>query len=143
VPYNEAVEEALCFGWIDSIVKSIDEHSYAQKFSRRKPQSKWALSNIERVRKMIAAGKMTAAGMEAFAGHESRMVSPQPTVLPETLEQKFKSSKAAWQNFCGFPPGYRRATIAWVASAKCAETQDKRLATLIETSARNERIKYM
>ncbi len=63
--------------------------------------------------------------MEAFAGHESRMVSPQPTVLAETLEQKFKSSKAAWQNFCGFPPGYRR------------------LATLIETSARNERIKYM
>jgi uncharacterized protein YdeI (YjbR/CyaY-like superfamily) len=143
VPYDEAVEEALCYGWIDSIVKSIDDEKYAQKFTPRKPTSKWSPSNIERVKNMIAAGKMTPAGLAAFEGHETRMIEPHPATLPGDLEVTFKSHKTAWNNFVAFPPGYRRMMMVWVASAKRPETQRKRLETLIETSERNERIKFM
>jgi uncharacterized protein YdeI (YjbR/CyaY-like superfamily) len=143
VPFDEAVEEALCFGWIDSLVKNIDERRYAQKFTPRKARSKWSASNIERANKMIAAGRMTPAGMAAFAGHESRTAPPRPDRLPAALEKKFKSSTAAWQNFCAFPPGYRRMTIAWVAGAKRPETQLKRLTELIESAERNERLKFI
>lgn len=143
VPYDDAVEEALCYGWVDSIVKSIDDEKYAQKFTPRTSSSKWSASNIERVNNLIAAGKMTPAGLAAFEGHESRTIEPAPTTLPSELEAAFKSHKTAWKNFNAFPPGYRRVVIAWVASAKRLQTRRKRLDTLIEVSERNERIRFV
>jgi uncharacterized protein YdeI (YjbR/CyaY-like superfamily) len=143
VSYDEAVEEAICFGWVDSRVRSIDADRYEQKFTRRKPNSVWAASNIERAKRMIEARKMTAAGKAAFAGHTQRRAKPLPTTLPLDLLARFRKAKRAWNNFDRLPPGYRRYAIGWVASAKREETQRKRLDHLIETSARNERLKFI
>ncbi|HEV2491373.1 MAG TPA: YdeI/OmpD-associated family protein [Candidatus Acidoferrales bacterium] len=149
VSYEDAVQEALCFGWIDGMDKGLDAARYMQRFTPRKPGSSWSESNIARMKQLIAEGKMTPAGLAAFEGHESRRIEPKPTVMPKALEREFKKKDAArhggqaWKNFQAFPPGYRRMTIGWVASAKKEETQRKRLAKLIEFSARNERIKFM
>jgi uncharacterized protein YdeI (YjbR/CyaY-like superfamily) len=143
VSYDDAVEEALCFGWVDSRVRAIDADRYEQRFTPRKPTSVWAASNVERAKKMIAVGKMTAAGKAAFAGHEQRRVAPLPTTLPPDLAQRFRKATRAWNNFERCPPGYRRSAIGWVASAKREETRRKRLDRLIETSARNERLEFI
>lgn len=143
VSYDHAVEEALCFGWIDGIVKKLDEECYVQRFTPRKARSPWSKSNIDRVERMIAAGQMTPAGTKAYEGADRRLVQPQPTALPKLLEEKFRKQHTAWANYEKFPPGYRRITAGWVASAKKEETQLKRLERLIECSARNERIEFM
>lgn len=143
IPYGASVEEALCFGWIDSIIKKIDEDRFVRKFTPRKPSSQWAASNIARVQRLIKARKMTAAGLAAFQTHATSRGVLQPTQFPKRLEITFGKEKAAWENFNKFPPAYRRMTIGWVASAKKEETQLSRLAKLIECSARNERIKFM
>jgi uncharacterized protein YdeI (YjbR/CyaY-like superfamily) len=143
IAYNDAVEEALCFGWIDSKIKKVDEASFAQWFTPRKPKSQWAPSNIKRVKNLIKLGKMTQAGLDAFESHHSRRTQSLPTQLPRNLQEKFKRQVSAWTNFGQFPPSYRRMAIAWVASAKKEETQLKRLNQLIEFSAENKRIKFM
>jgi uncharacterized protein YdeI (YjbR/CyaY-like superfamily) len=143
ISYDEAVEAALCFGWIDSVVKAVDDAKYAQRFTPRKPKSLWSASNLERMRAMIAAGLVTRAGIEAFEGHGDRMPAPLPTRLPAALERRFRTAAKAWKNFAGFAPGYRRASIGWVASAKLQETRERRLSRLIEFSARNERLTFI
>jgi uncharacterized protein YdeI (YjbR/CyaY-like superfamily) len=143
VSYDEAVEEALCFGWIDSTVRTLDQSRYVQRFTPRKARSRWSASNIERVARLSEAGKMTSAGLAVFALHASQLVPPQPTTLPSDLERVFKSHPRAWRQFNAFPPGYRRTTIGWVGSAKKDDTRRKRLQQLIEHSDRNERIKFM
>lgn len=143
VAYDHAVEEALCFGWIDSTVRRIDEARYAQRFTPRKPQSRWSPSNIQRAKKLIAEGMMTPAGLQAFSSRARRETPPMPTRLPRDLAHRFRMQSEAWEHFQRFPPGYRRITIEWVASAKKEETRLKRLQQLIESSARNERIKFM
>jgi uncharacterized protein YdeI (YjbR/CyaY-like superfamily) len=143
IEYEDAVQEALCFGWIDGMEKKVDEERFAQRFTPRKPNSQWADSNIARMRKLIAEGRMTPAGLAVFQGYEARKVEPKPTELPKELETKFRRAKEAWENFQNFPPYYRRMTIGWVGSAKKEETRLKRLEQLIETSAKNERIRYM
>ncbi|HEV2298876.1 MAG TPA: YdeI/OmpD-associated family protein [Candidatus Acidoferrales bacterium] len=140
VSYEDAVQEALCFGWIDGMDKSLDAARYAQRVTPRKPASSWSESNIARMKRLIAEGKMTPAGLAVFEGHESRRIEPKPTALPRVLEREFKKNPVAWKNFLAFPPGYRRMTIGWVASAKKEETQRKRLEKLIAFSAKNKRI---
>jgi len=141
IAYEDAVEEALCFGWIDGKVNKLDSRRYVQRFTPRRPASRWSALNIERVRKLIAEGKMTAAGLAVFK--PERKTAPQSTELPDDLEQEFKKHADAWKNFQAFPPFYQRMTIAWVASAKREETRWKRLSQLIEYSAENQRIKFM
>jgi len=143
VEYDHAVEEALCFGWIDGMVKGLNEECYAQRFTPRKAKSAWSKSNIARVERLIAAGLMMPAGLKAYEGARRRLVAPQPTTLPEPLEKKFRKQRTAWANYEKFPPGYRRMTAGWVASAKKEETQIKRLEKLIEFSALNERIEFI
>jgi uncharacterized protein YdeI (YjbR/CyaY-like superfamily) len=143
VSYAEAVEEALCFGWIDSIVKSVDERTYAQKFTPRKPASRWSQSNVQRVKKMIAARRMTPKGLAAFADHHKYLAPQAPNRLPAALQRQFRAARQAWENFERFPPGYKRVTIAWVASAKKRETQVRRLERLIASATRNERMKFI
>jgi len=142
VSYDDLVEEALCFGWIDSIVRTIDTARYAQRFTPRKPDGTWSAGNIARVKRLEAAGLMTPAGRAAFATHADRLAVPHPTTLPPELEREFKRNDRAWRQFTNFPPGYQRTTIGWVASAKRAETRRKRLAELIAASARAERIEF-
>ncbi len=143
VSYDHAVEEALCFGWIDGMKKKLDEECYAFRFTPRKAKSAWSKSNLQRVERLIAAGKMMPAGLKAYHSSERHEVAPLPTAMPKALEDKFRKQRAAWANYEKFPAGYRRVTAGWVASAKKEETQMKRLQKLIEFSARNERIEFM
>lgn len=143
VSYDHAVEEALCFGWVDGMKKGLDEECYAFRFTPRKPKSAWSKSNIDRVERLIAEGKMMPAGLEAYNSNRRRDAQPMPTELPKALEAQFRKQRAAWANYEKFPPGYRRMTAGWVASAKKDETRAKRLEKLIEYSARNERIEFM
>ena len=143
ISYEDAVEEALCFGWVDSKIKKIDEERYAQRFTPRKPRSRWSASNIRRAKKLIRERKMTAAGLEAFNPHDTRKAAPMPTELPKDLEENFIKQVKAWDSFNRFPPSYRRITIGWVASAKKEETKLKRLKQLTDFSAENKRIRFM
>jgi uncharacterized protein YdeI (YjbR/CyaY-like superfamily) len=141
VAYEDAVEEALCFGWIDGKIKRLDDDRYAQSFTPRKAGSRWSALNIKRATKLIEEGRMTAAGRAAF--NPERKVKSLPTEFPAELEKQFRAHTDAWENFQRFPPYYRRMTTGWVASAKKEETQSKRLRDLVEFSARNEKIKFM
>ena len=143
VSYEHAVEEALCFGWIDGKKKKLDEECYAFRFTPRKAKSPWSKSNLERVERLTAEGKMMAAGLKAYQSSDRRAVAPMPVELPKALEEGFRRHRSAWANYQKFPPGYRRVTSGWVASAKKEETRIKRLEKLIEFSARNERITFM
>jgi uncharacterized protein YdeI (YjbR/CyaY-like superfamily) len=143
VSYEEAVEEALCFGWVDGMKKKLDEECFAFRFTPRKAKSAWSKSNLNRVERLIAEGKMMPAGLEAYHSGDRREVPAMPTELPKALEERFRKQRAAWANYEKFPPGYRRVTAGWVASAKREETRIKRLEKLIEFSARNERIEFM
>jgi uncharacterized protein YdeI (YjbR/CyaY-like superfamily) len=141
IPYEDAVEEALCFGWIDGKTKRLDEQRFMQRFTPRRPGSRWSEINIKRARKMIRRGCMTEAGLAVFT--PERKVAAHPTELPAELQQQLKKNEAAWGNFQKFPPYYQRMTVAWVASAKRKQTQVRRLDQLIDFSARNKRIKFM
>jgi uncharacterized protein YdeI (YjbR/CyaY-like superfamily) len=143
VSYEHAVEEALCFGWIDGRKKKLDEECYAFRFTPRKARSAWSKSNLQRVERLIAEGKMMPAGLKTYNSSDRREVSPMPAEMPQALEARFRKQRVAWANYEKFPSGYRRVTAGWVASAKKEETQSKRLEKLIECSARNERIEFM
>jgi uncharacterized protein YdeI (YjbR/CyaY-like superfamily) len=137
----DAVEEAICFGWIDGKIKKLDQARFAQLFTPRKPKSNWSRPNLERAARMIRQGKMTAAGMKVF---DPRNQTPAlPIKLPASLEEQFRKRHNAWENFTPFPPSYQRMTIGWVASAKQEATQLRRLQQLIAESAANQRIKFM
>jgi uncharacterized protein YdeI (YjbR/CyaY-like superfamily) len=141
IAYADAVEEAICFGWIDSKIKKLDQARFAQLFTPRKPKSKWSSTNLERAKRMIREGKMTAAGLRVFDPRNQTLALP--TKLPGPLEEQFRKQEAAWENFQRFPPAYQRMTIGWVASAKKEDTQIRRLRQLIAESAANKRIKFM
>lgn len=143
VSYDEAVEEALCFGWVDGRKKKLDQECYVFRFTPRKAKSAWSKSNLERVERLITEGRMTPAGLKLYHAADRRETPPMPTALPKALEQKFREQPTAWANYEKATRGYRRITAGWVASAKRPETQIKRLEKLIEFSARNERIKFM
>ena len=141
IEYDAAVEEAICFGWIDGKIRKLDQHRFARLFTPRKAKSTWSRINIERARRMIEEGKMTAAGSTVF---EPRHQTPVlPTKLPTALEEQFRKHETAWQNYTHFPPSYQRMTIGWVASAKQEATQLRRLEQLITVTAANKRIKFM
>jgi uncharacterized protein YdeI (YjbR/CyaY-like superfamily) len=141
IAYEAAVEEAICFGWIDGKIKNLDQARYARVFTPRKPKSKWSRINIERAQNMIREGKMTAAGSKLF---DPRNQTPAlPTKLPASLEEQFRKQKKAWESFTHFPPSYQRMTIGWVASAKQEATRLRRLQKLIAESAANRRIEFM
>ncbi len=114
-----------------------------QRFTPRKPRSPWSQSNINRVQRLIVEGQMMPEGLKVYNAGKGREVAPRPTELPKVLEEKFRKQRAAWVNYEKFPPGYRRMTAGWVASAKKEETRIKRLEKLIEFSARNERIEFL
>jgi hypothetical protein len=110
---------------------------------RLEPKSAWSKSNLDRAERLITEGRMTPAGFRAYHAGDRREVQPLPTVLPKALENKFRRQRVAWANYQKFPPGYRRMTSGWVASAKKEKTRIKRLEKLIEYSAHNERIEFI
>ena len=142
VTWPEAVDEALCIGWIDGIRKGIDDASYKNRFTPRRKGSNWSAKNIARVHELEAEGRMKAAGRRAFELRDDARSAiysyEQPggmPVLDDGDAAKFRANEAAWAWFQQAAPSYRKAAIHWVMSAIKAETRTRRLATLIAHSA--------
>src|SRR4029077_9948566 len=119
--------------------RKMDKERFVQRFTPRKPESRWSPINIERARKLIRQRRMTAAGLAVF--HPERTIEPWATKFPRKLETRFRKRSTAWENFQRFPPYYRRMTIAGVASAKKEDTRVRRLTKLVEYSRAGRRIK--
>lgn len=145
ITYPEALNEALCFGWIDGVRKGFNETSYTVRFSPRRPKSGWSEVNTRRVAELKKLGLMARPGLEAFENRDeqrSKQYSFENRAQPldPALEKQFRANRKAWDFFQAQPPGYRRVITWWIMSAKKDETRLKRLATLIEGSERGKRI---
>jgi uncharacterized protein YdeI (YjbR/CyaY-like superfamily) len=145
ITWPESVDEALCFGWIDGIRKTIDDQSYMIRFSPRKPESIWSAVNIRNVERLIKEKKMQPAGLKAFASrkeYRSGIYSyeQRPAELVEPYASELKRNEAAWKFFQAQPPYYRKTMTWWIVSAKQEETRLARLAKLIEACARGRRL---
>jgi uncharacterized protein YdeI (YjbR/CyaY-like superfamily) len=132
--WSEAVDQALCFGWIDGRANSIDEDRYVQRFTPRRPGSNWSRINIEKVAKLREAGLMRPAGLAAFERRTDNDAAPEAE-LPAEYEDRLRSNPAAAAYLDGKPAWYRRTVAQWVMSAKREETRERRLTQLIEDSA--------
>jgi uncharacterized protein YdeI (YjbR/CyaY-like superfamily) len=118
IPYGDAVDEALCFGWIDSIIKPIDDLKYAQRFTPRKAKSPWSPANKERARRLIRAGKMSPAGLRAFKAGVSPASSAGQFKVPPDILSALKSNTAAWRHFRKFSRPYQRVRVGWIDGAR-------------------------
>ena len=140
----ESVDEALCFGWIDSVRRSVSETSYANRFTQRKARSTWSAVNINRANELIRLGRMHAAGFKAFerrTDERSAIYSyeqRQSAKLSDAFERQFRANGKAWNFFRTQAPWYQKVATFWVTSAKREDTRLKRLSRLIEDSG-NER----
>ena len=148
VTWEDTVEEALCFGWIDGIRKSRDDESYVIRFTPRKPRSVWSQRNIDLVERLTAEGRMKPDGLAAFAHKDVHpdsgyRAADRTAELTDEMTDRFKAARGAWEFYQEQPPGYRRQTARWVMSAKREETRQGRLSTLIADSANRLRIKQL
>jgi uncharacterized protein YdeI (YjbR/CyaY-like superfamily) len=145
ITYSEALDEALCFGWIDGVRKSVDAASYTIRFSPRQPKSIWSAVNTRRVAALTKAGSMDPSGLEVFRNRD-----PGRTLLYSYERERaqftglwlerFRSNAAAWRFFDAQAPSYKRTVTFWVMSAKKEETRSKRLDALIAESGLSRRI---
>ena len=144
--YDDAVEEALCFGWIDSTVKRIDDEKYKQKFTPRREKSNWSELNKKRARRMIREGLMAEAGLEKIkeAKTDGRWgkvrFRESPVRIPLELRDALKAGRAARENFDNFPTSYQKLLIGWILSAKTVATREKRILEAVELTAKNKRL---
>jgi uncharacterized protein YdeI (YjbR/CyaY-like superfamily) len=146
ISYNDAVEEALCYGWIDSIVKNLDKGRFAQRFSVRKKTSGLSQMNKERIRKLIAQKKMTKAGLSAIAHvFDPNKDIAERFVIPPDILRPLKANKQAWRNFRNFPEGYKRIRIAFIETRKRhgKEPFERSLKNFIEMTSKNKRIGFV
>lgn len=142
---SEAVDLALCFGWIDGLVRSLGERSYVVRFTPRKPNSIWSQANIKRVAELTEQGMMHPAGLSTFSTRRperQRLYSYEvdPKELAPDYEARLRANKPAWTFFTSQAPSYQRTVKHWVMRAKREDTRVKRLTDLIEASARGERL---
>lgn len=148
ISYPEAVDEALCFGWIDGLRKTLDDARYTIRFTPRKPSSIWSAVNIARVEELTRLGRMRPAGLAAFGKRteaRSKVYSFEQGAhaLDGAYEERFRASRAAWAFFQVQAPSYQRAAIWWVMSAKQEATRLKRLATLMDDSEHGRRLRHL
>jgi uncharacterized protein YdeI (YjbR/CyaY-like superfamily) len=148
ITWSESVDEAICFGWIDGVRKSIDAESYSIRFTPRKPGSIWSAINIQKVENLSKQGLMHPAGMAAFEKrkeHKSGIYSyeKEPAILSKDFLKKFQSNKNAWKFFQTMAPSYQRTAIHWVMNAKQESTKLKRLDELINDSEAKRKIKSL
>ncbi|MGH2463675.1 MAG: YdeI/OmpD-associated family protein [Candidatus Limnocylindria bacterium] len=145
--YPEAVEEALCFGWIDGLTYRIDEEVHTNRFTPRRKGSNWSGPNIAKVAELTKAGRMHGAGLRAFEERDRRKDQPDlrdnplRQALPAELERQIKAEPAAWAYWQTRPPGYRRQAASWILSAVRPDTRARRLASLIQDSAAGRPVK--
>jgi uncharacterized protein YdeI (YjbR/CyaY-like superfamily) len=143
IPYNEAVEEALCFGWIDGKIKSVNEDYYIQWFTPRRKGSRWSELNMNKVRNLIKEGRMTPAGLLAY---DAAIKKPsliyntkkeENLIVPDDLLVALKNNDAAYNNFMNFPPSSRRLYVFWLNDAKRDDTRKSRIVKIVENSGNN------
>lgn len=143
IPYNDAVEEALCFGWIDSITKPVDAECWVQRFSPRRPTSRLSDMNRERVRRLIAARRMTEAGLERIKHVFDRRTDTKRRLkwtVPTDILPRLKQDSTTWRNFRRFPDSYRRIRVGWIVAARhVPEVFERRLAHFLRMTAKNKR----
>lgn len=138
--YEQAVEEALCFGWIDGLLRKIDNEKFTLRYSPRKPRSIWSAANQRRVEKLIGEGRMTAAGLEKIAAAkengewEAATARENVTVIPADLVQELEKNQAL-AVFNEWPPSRKKGYLFWLNSAKRAETRQKRILAIVELAA--------
>ena len=132
IVYEDMVREALCFGWVDSLVKRLDDDRYAIKVTPRKPTSKWSDINRRRWNELKAAGALAAPGLAAAP--TANRYAPHPPIpqLPAYVAKAFKTNRAAWQHFQALAPTYRRDFVVWIHTAKRPETRERRIRESIE-----------
>jgi uncharacterized protein YdeI (YjbR/CyaY-like superfamily) len=145
ITYPEALDEALCFGWIDGLRKTIDENSYTIRFTPRKAKSIWSVVNTGRATQLSKLGLMQPAGLKAFALRDPKRsgiysFETAPRELNALYKERFRTNKKAWEYFQQQPPGYQRVACYWVMSAKREETQMHRLDQLVAASAQGSRL---
>ena len=140
IPYNDAVEEALCYGWIDSIQKGIDEEKFAQRFSPRKPDSVLSQMNKERIHMLIKQKKMTAKGLIAVKHVFDDSSKNSRCILKADILKLLKEDEKTWENFQKFPESYKRIRIEWIEGARTRpELLKKRLEYFLKMTAKNKK----
>jgi uncharacterized protein YdeI (YjbR/CyaY-like superfamily) len=146
VSWSDAVDEALCVGWIDSVRYSLGDDRSAQRFTPRRKGSVWSAINVDKVAALTAAGRMRPAGIAAYEARRPERTAiysyerPLATLTDEELD-RFRANAAAWADWERRPPSYRKPALNWVTSAKQAATRERRLAALIEDSAAGRKVR--
>ena len=145
ITHREALDEALAFGWIDGVVKTLDDSSYTIRFTPRRPKSIWSLVNIKRVGELKKLGRMRPSGLAAFEGRDPEKAQRysyerKTSKLEGELEKRLKANKKAWEFFQAQPPGYQHVISWYVISAKQEETRFRRLERLIKDSENGRRV---
>lgn len=141
VSYDEAVEEALCFGWIDGVVKRLDAERHMQRFTPRRRGSQWSPLNMRRFSRLVAEGRMTDAGRRAGPKAGTRVAATswvRPDTVPDDIARRLSVSPKAWTNLQALAPSYRKHFVFFIDSAKRPETRERRAAQAIEMLKRNE-----
>lgn len=145
IGYRQALEEALCWGWIDGVVRSLDGDTFQQRYSPRKAKSNWSRVNIKRMQELIAEGKAAPPGIAAFERRAKIATAPysfenRDITLSPAFMKRLKANTKAWKFFQSEPPGYSRTTVFWVMQAKKEETRERRFRTMLNLMAKGERM---
>jgi uncharacterized protein YdeI (YjbR/CyaY-like superfamily) len=140
IPYEDAVREALCFGWIDSLVKRLDDDRYTLKFTPRKPTSKWSAINRKRWAELKAAGLLAAPGLAAAPTDSTYAPKPAIPELPAYIAKALKTNAKAWSFFQTLAPTYRRHFVVWIHIAKRPETRERRIRESIALLAAGKKL---
>ena len=146
ITWPESVEQALCFGWIDGVRRGLDDESYTIRFTPRKRSSTWSRVNLEEVEELKRRGLMRPAGLRAYEERREAKTGVysyelrEAAELPAEYEERLRADAKAWEDWSARPPSYRKAAIWWVVSAKREETRERRLAQLIEHSAKGQTV---
>lgn len=148
ITYPEAVEQALCFGWIDGLTYRVDDEVHTNRFTPRRKGSYWSAVNVRKAEALLAAGRMTDAGLRAFEGRSASEAARysyenRPSDLPRAMLTKLRANRNAMRFWQAQPPGYRRTAAFWVTSAKQEATRERRLELLIADSAAGRRVKAL
>ena len=140
VSYEEAVRHALCFGWIDSLIKRLDDVRYVRKFTPRQPTSKWSDINRKRWAELEENGLLAAPGLAAAPTDNSYAPRPAIPEMPAYVARALKANSRAWRSFRALPPSHRRHFVAWIHTAKRLETRERRIRQSIEMLASGKRL---
>lgn len=143
--YEPSVEEALCWGWIDSLIKRLDEQSYARKFTPRTNTAKWSALNLKRMQKLIQENRLKPAGMAKIEpglldGSQPPLSKPNTAEIPPEIKDKLSADPRTWENFNNLANSYKKNAMAWILSAKKDETRQKRLTEFMELLAQNKKL---